>query len=327
MQQCALSACGSATGPGPACRVGADCASGTCRTDGTCAPANDAGSGGGGSGGGSAGGTGGSGGSSGGAGGGVAGGLGGSGGATGGGSGGAGGGTAPTCSPNNDGTVTRMEMPLGAGLHATFKIATNATFNTAGSNADGGFTWDFTPALSGDKSTLVETQPLAGKWFENKFAGATYAVPLSSTDTLLGVFEVANDGLLLRGVVSPTDSVTATELTYSPPAKFLSFPMSAGSSWTTTSTVSGRLNGGFWTQTEKYDSTVDRAGQALTPFSAFPVLRVKTVLTRTVGFVPTVTRSYLFVTECFGTVATVTSGAGESSTEFTSAAEVRRLSP
>lgn len=319
----ALAACSPA--PEPACRVGADCVSGTCRSDGTCAPVADAGVGGGSGGGSAAGGGGGSAGSGGGTGG-AAGGVGG-GSAAGGGSGGAGGGTGPTCSPNNDGTVTRLEMPLGAGLHATFRVATNATFNTAGSNADGGFTWDFTTALTGDKAVLVDTQPLSGKWFESKFAGATYAVPLSSTDPLLGVFEVSNDGLLLRGVVSPADSLTATELTYTPPAKLLAFPMSSGNAWVTTSTVSGRLNGSFWTQTEKYDSVVDRVGRAETPFASFPVLRVRTTLTRTVGVLPTITRSFLFVTECFGTVATVNSNAGETQSEFSSAAEVRRLSP
>jgi hypothetical protein len=218
-------------------------------------------------------------------------------------------------------------MPLGAGLHATFRVSGAATFNTAGSSADGGLSWDFTVALAGDKSVLVDTQPLVGKWFANKFAGATYAVPLSSSDTLLGVFEVAPDGLLLRGVVSPTDSATATELTYAPPAKFLGFPMSNGTSWTTTSTVSGRLNGAVWTQTEKYDSVVDKTGAALTPFAQFPVLRVKTVLTRTIGLFPTVTRSFLYVTECFGTVGTINSTANEAQSEFSSTAEVRRLSP
>ena len=161
----------------------------------------------------------------------------------------------------------------GAGLHATFRVASAATFNSAGTPADGGFFWDFTVALANDKAVLIETQPLTGKWFENKFAGATYAAPLSSSDTLLGVFEVAADGLLLRGVVSPTDSFSATELTYTPPAKLLNFPMSAGTTWSTTSTVAGRLNGGMWTQTEKYDSSIDKTGEALTPFARFPILR------------------------------------------------------
>jgi hypothetical protein len=66
---------------------------------------------------------------------------------------------------------------------------------------------------------------------------------------------------------------------------------------------------------------------AKTPFSTFDVVRVKTVLTRTVGFVATVTRSQLFVTECFGTIATLTSQANELGSEYSDQAEVRRLSP
>jgi hypothetical protein len=45
-----------------------------------------------------------------------------------------------------------------------------------------------------------------------------------------------------------------------------------------------------------------------------------------VGLLPaTVTRTDVFVAPCFGTVATVTSQPGEASADFTSAAEVRRL--
>ncbi len=57
------------------------------------------------------------------------------------------------------------------------------------------------------------------------------------------------------------------------------------------------------------------------------VQRVRVKLTRTVAFTPTVTRSFLFVAECFGTVATLTSQPNESANEFSSAAEVRRLAP
>jgi hypothetical protein len=299
----------------PACRVGADCASGVCESDGTCAPLTDGGGGGGATGGGSA--------TGGGTGGGAVGG--GAGGGTGGGSDGGSGGGAAVCTPNHDGTITHDELPLHAGLHGTFEVATNVTFDSTGDSADGGFTWDFTQALSGDQPVLSQTEPLTGLWFANDFAGATYVTPLSSSSDLLGIFEVDADGLYLRGVASPTQTLTSTELSYSPPAKLLAFPMSMGTTWSTTSTVSGTFNGSIWTQTEQYDSSVDKAGLAKTPFADFDVLRVKTVLTRTVGVVPTVTRSYGFVTECFGNVASLTSQPNELNQEFTSQAEVRRL--
>ncbi|MEO7094268.1 MAG: hypothetical protein ABI175_13515, partial [Polyangiales bacterium] len=83
--------------------------------------------------------------------------------------------------------------------------------------------------------------------------------------------------------------------------------------------------GAFYT--ESYDVKVDAKGKVVTPFGEFSVLRLRTVLTRTVGALPTVTRTYGFVAECFGTVATITSNSNEASAEFTTAAEIRRLAP
>lgn len=305
----------------PECRTGADCASGVCSRDGTCMRTTDGGAGGGSAGSGGSegggvggGGTAGSGGSS--AGGGSA------------GSGGAGGGgTGPSCLPNNDGTITRAEVPLGPGFHATFKVASDVTFNSAPVMDGGVPTWDFTRALAGDHNVLAETMSISGRWFENDFAGASYVTKLAEDSDLLGIFEVKPDGLYLRGVASPTSSLTATKLSYSPPAKLIAFPLTTSSTWTTTSTVSGTLNGGAWVQYETYDSTADARGVAKTPFASFDVIRVKTVLRRTVGFVVNTTRSQLFVTECFGTIATLTSQLNESSSEFSDQAEVRRLSP
>lgn len=319
-----FTACSAA--PMPQCRTGADCASGVCSRDGMCVGNTGGGEGGGsggsggsatggstGSGGGGAG-TGGNGGSS-------------SGGGTGVGGSGGSGGTGPSCLPNNDGTITRMEVPLGPGFHATFKVANDVTFNSAPVMDGGVPTWDFTKTLNGDHNVLAETQSLSGKWFENDFAGATYVTRLSDTSELLGIFEVKNDGLYLRGVASPMDSFTATKLSYSPPAKLIAFPLSANATWTTTSTVSGLFNGSAWVQYETYESTADKRGIAKTPFASFDVIRVNTELTRTVGFVVTTLRTQLFVTECFGTIATLNSQTNEFNPEWSSQAEVRRLSP
>jgi hypothetical protein len=73
---------------------------------------------------------------------------------------------------------------------------------------------------------------------------------------------------------------------------------------------------------------IDRAGDVKTPYATFPSLRVRTVMTRTINYVTTLTqRSYSFNTECFGTIATVTANSTETNTEFTSVKEVKRLSP
>ncbi|MFO0599318.1 MAG: hypothetical protein U0228_28685 [Myxococcaceae bacterium] len=317
-------------GPSPVeCRVGADCASGMCRGDGTCAPVvTDGGTGGGTTGGGSA--TGGGGGSTGG---GSA--TGGGGGTTGGGCATGGGGTTGGgggmmgCLPNHDGRIDRGEVFFQPGLRATFKISGATTYDTRG---DGG-TWDFTGALAGDASRLVETKALTGEWYEADFPDGGYTTELGQGSDLRGVFSASADALYLQGVVSTTDGVTSTRLRYEPWVKVLAFPLALNDTWETNATVTGRYQGaviGFTLpfQSERYQMTVDRTGTAATPFAGFDVLRVRTVMTRSLNTVPSIViRSFNWNTECFGTVATVSSQNNETSTEFTDVTEVRRLSP
>lgn len=240
------------------------------------------------------------------------------------------------CIPNQDGTIERREVFFQAGLRATYKLSGATTFSTAGTaSGDGGFAWNFDQALTGDASRLVETKALTGEWYEAEYPDAGYVSELGQGTTLLGVFSADDAGLYLQGVVSPTDGVTSTRIRYSPWVKVLQFPLRAGDAWETDAAVSGRYNGfiiGLQTpvQSERYQMTVDRVGDALVPYAPatpFQTLRVRQVMTRTLNFIPSVVlRSYTWNTECFGTIATVTSEDNESSTEFTDAAEVRRLS-
>jgi hypothetical protein len=289
----ALAGCSSGAAP---CRLGSDCASGVCRSDGTCAPpdvqppadggavdgagpANDAG-------------------------------------------------PLPGCTPNRDGTITAKEVPLVAGLHATFRTATNVAVGTAGqAGPNGARAWDLSGALAGDHARSVDTLAMGGAWYAPSFAGASYASRLSDSSELLGVFEVGASALSLRGVVSPMDGVTKTNVAYTPSATLMQYPMKEGSKWTTTSTVQGTASGVASYYTEQYACEVDAHGTMKTPFGTFDVLRVRTTLTRTVGVVPTVTRSFAFVAECFGTVATIASLPNEPQVEFTLAAEVGRIAP
>ena len=237
-------------------------------------------------------------------------------------------GPVPGCVANADGTITAGEVPLKAGLKATFKVATNVAVDVAGKTQnDGTRIWDFSVAYAGDHDRLVTTDAPNGAWWAPGFSGATYATRLGETVDLKGVFEVGGSALLLRGVVSPADGLTKTNLTYNPGVPAIQFPLKNGSAWNVTSNVTGQASGVYSVYTEQYASQVDARGSLKTPFGTFSVLRVRTVLTRTVGVVPTVTRSFAFVAECFGTVATVTSQPNEIQTEFASASEITRLTP
>jgi hypothetical protein len=249
----------------------------------------------------------------------------------------------PGCVPNNDGVITRAEVPLQAGLRATYRVATNPNevTTTAGLALDGGATrlWDFAGTYASDQSVLVETLPLTGKWYAPKFANATYATRLSQSTDLLGVFEVTQGGVTLRGVVSPADGDKRTELSYTPAPAIVAYPLQLGAKWKTKAAIEGvapaAQGGTAYTvsnASEEYDAEADAVGVLKTPFGTFQVIRVRTILTRTLpSFVypfstATKVRSYAWVTECFGTVATATSKTDEANAEF-QPAELRRLAP
>ncbi len=276
----------------PVCHVGADCASGVCDADGTCGAGAASGTGG----------------------------------STTESSSSAGG--SGVCQPNHDGVITRQEVPLQPGLHANFRAAEDAGVDTAGTlNADGSSTWDLSVAYSGDHAELVETLPLAAQWFGKDFAGASYAARLSDSSDLLGVFTLTDTALELTGVASPTAGSQQTELHYSPVVTVLAFPMAANDTWTSTSSVSGTAEGITVIYSENYQSSIDGHGTLKTPYADFPVLRIDTELTRVVGALVTTTRTFAFVTECFGNVGNIVSNTDELTVDFTTAAEVSRLAP
>src|SRR5450631_1806940 len=112
------------------------------------------------------------------------------------------------CVPNNDGTITRAEMPMMSGLHASFLIAPAGattsqpvTMNTAGTaKPDGTVDWDFSGGLTGDHTVVITTDAPQGQWFSPQFTQATYTSLLSDTQPLLGVYQGTSSALLLQGV-------------------------------------------------------------------------------------------------------------------------------
>lgn len=231
------------------------------------------------------------------------------------------------CQPNRNGIIERSEVTLVAGLSAKFTVASDATWDTTGEDVDGEQTWDLAQTFASDRGVLVDLRDTAGQWFETDFPNADYFTPLSTTSDLLGIFQVTDDAVLLIGVVSPEDGLTATNLEYDPPVPVLAFPLEVGDEWSVESDVSGTFNGIVSVYTETYAFQADQEGTTLTPYGTFPTIRVRSVLDRQVGLLTTVIRSFAFVSECVGTVATVAAQENESGVEFSDVAELRRLAP
>lgn len=229
--------------------------------------------------------------------------------------------------PNGDTLIEQTELFFNPGLQANYLAAQDVTFNSAGAVIDGERVWDLSIEFAGDHTTSGEYLAIEGQWFEPSFPGASYAARLTDADDLLGVFEVSDSALTLRGVVSPGDGLTRTELVYDPPATILTFPLFEGQTWESESTVSGLALGVGAFYTERYENSITSSGVVLTPFGEYQALRIGVVLTRTIGAFPTVLRTFSFVSECVGTIATVRSTDNEMAEEFTQLSEVRRLDP
>lgn len=286
-----IAACGSPSGE--ACTVDTDCASGFCKANGTCGDAEtDAGAGDD--------------------------------------SGDGSDGSMALCTPDHNGVITKAELPFAAGRMGTFRIATDATWNTAGVAATNGERmWDLSGTLANDQDTDLALEAPGAAWWASTFPSATYSTPLSSTSDLRGVFQVSANNLTLLGVVSPDGGSSKTELEYDGPINVIQAPLQAGSTWSTTSIVSGvtPLFPFGTAYTEEYDSHVDLVGTMKTPYGDFPVLRVVTDMTRSSGGITVAeSRTFSWIAECFGPVATVTSTGAESG-EFEQVAEARRLAP
>lgn len=240
----------------------------------------------------------------------------------------------PTCTVNQDGVITRVELQLAPGLEAKFRIARGATFDPEGTpQGDGTYRWDFTTALAGDATVargFHEVGPLGlvdPDDTSDPFAAATFATETLGSDALWGVYAATATSLDLLGVASKEAGLFATDLAYDPAVNVLALPLEIGKTWTTEAVVSGLALGVYSYFWEDYASEVDARGVAVTPFAEFPVLRVRTEVHRVVtGLFPVDIVSYAFISECFGTVAWVLL-ADDEPVDSTAAAEVGRIVP
>lgn len=248
------------------------------------------------------------------------------------------------CNANQDGIITVDEVPLRAGLKGTYRVTTSGVkVNTAGVSANGDAggdagthrTWDFSAALTGDHTMVLETLALTGQWFANDYAGANYAARLSDSTDTLGVFATTANALELRGVVAPAAGSSSLEVKYDPAIPTLAFPLQLGKKWEVTSTASGTIPVTYnIPYTEKYTFEVDAEGELTTSTSLnpFKVLRIAIVVARTPtgSLISYYTRQYVWVAECFGSIAKAVSTADsltEPAAEFTDVSEIQRLSP
>ena len=226
------------------------------------------------------------------------------------------------CWPDHNDQIDLMEVPVLPGVTQNYLKANDVLVDTRGED------WDLIPSLMDERQISVRLEIIDDQWFAPTFPEATYVAPIAGEEALLGVYEVTQTQLLLRGIVSESEEPhLKTELTYTPPAIIMSFPLKIGYSWESTSTITGLYPLGVAYYFETHQSEVDVQGMMNTPLADFEVMRVNSQLTRTVGLIVTTRRNHFYLAECFGVVTSITSHDDEPDRLFSEASEIRMITP
>ncbi len=226
-----------------------------------------------------------------------------------------------------DGVLEHDELPLVPGASARFAVAVSPTYNSEGVlEDDGTYTWDLDVSLRGDEVVDSAVLSVEDFWFEENFPEATHALRLSVQSDVIAIFEATETAILTLGLASEDSGATQTLLIYDPPLPFHPLPLTSGTTWSSTSTVSGALEGVPVTFTEQREASVDKTGTMRTPRGSFEVLRINDLRTTSFGLAEQSTRSFFFMAECVGTVASIRAEDGNDAPELLQASEIWRAS-
>jgi hypothetical protein len=237
---------------------------------------------------------------------------------------------ATTCMPDQDGTITRAEMPFVVGATVLYAVNNDGTVvegvDTAGMPGSSGRVWNYAAARAEDHRVLDEVLAPAGQWWASRYPTASFAMVLDRANQIYGVYRAGDNALELLATVSR--EANRTDLQMDPPVAVLRFPLTEGASWEQTVTGRGLYNFTAFQNVTRYTFRVDARGEVRTPAGRYPVLRLRTDVDQSVPFTAfrRTQRTYTFLSECWGVVARVASVDNESAVEFTRAAEYRRLS-
>lgn len=235
-----------------------------------------------------------------------------------------------TCLPNLDGRIEAHEMPAVLDRSVSFFVSPSGQsvpVDVEGAVGDSGIRqWDWSTDSETDRVVDRTAHDLQGRWFETTFPTAEFTLPLDADGTIDAVYSKDSNALWLHGLAS-REEADGTLLPYDEPVALLRFPLEPGRSWTSVGRVSaGTFTGFAYAGTDMYEMSVDALGHLDLPeilFTQVHRLRARTTVQPDVG-TAIVTYQTQFLFECFGEVGRATSSVGETSENFTTAAEMRR---
>jgi hypothetical protein len=239
-----------------------------------------------------------------------------------------------TCVPNLDGKLEASELKATLGVPLSLLVSPASVQRTVdlegGTDAKGQRVWNYATDYADDQVAKLSAEPLSGRWFASTFPAGQYVLPLDLGGKVFGVYSDDGQNLLLHGLASADENPPEgkTLLPYTQPVALYRYPLEVGKSWVSAGEVqNATLRGLPYAGRDTYEISVDEAGRLELPDLTFTqTLRSRTHLTIEPAVGNTVSRrqvSWLF--ECFGEVARATSLDNETSDNFTTTSELRRL--
>lgn len=226
-----------------------------------------------------------------------------------------------SCLPNLDGLIERSEMPTQLGNPVSFLVSQNASIDLSSSELD------LRSEFPGESKLPLIAESTLGKWFQDDFPSGSITVPLSIGGENLGILESTEVAVRLLGIVSTLPDHTL--LRYESPIDLYRFPLSVGSTWSSTSAVTGTFAAVPYNGTDSYAVEVLSRDIVYLPHLRFSdAYRVHTEVVNDSGAAGVVTtrQQISLISECFGEIARVVSQENENAATFTSAAELWRFS-
>lgn len=237
------------------------------------------------------------------------------------------------CLPNLDGRIDRAELAPAIGTAISYVVSppdTSRSVDLAGSEGQDGLEWDLSTDYADDQALSITPSTLAGKWYASSFPDGAFVTPFNREGTLESIGLTSDGGLLLLGIASRDEAPDEgqTLLVYEPPIAVLKFPVEVGQAFVSSGEITNGVAFGLpYAGRDTYEVDVDAMGSIdLIQYTFEEVFRVRTKVTVEPAVGAAVTRRQTsFYAECFAEVARATSADGETETDFTDAAELRRL--
>jgi hypothetical protein len=245
------------------------------------------------------------------------------------------GGAPLSCVPNLDGMITSAELAPAIGASETFLASppnTTEPVNLDGAiDSSGQRVWNWSTSLASDESFVLTPQVLGSQWYASSFPGGQFVLPQDPADTIEDVYIHDDEAIRPLGYASTQENPAngKTLVVYGTPVVLYQFPIVVGASWTTQGTSANATFMGLpYAGTDTYATEVDASGVLVLPDYTFTqVLKVSTLVTvAPVAGETTTVRQVSFLFECVGEVARATSQLNEPNPDFTTAAQIRRLS-